>query len=124
MDTEDERAPWQTLGVRKGASFDEIKSAYRRRVLEVHPDKNRDIGSTKRFIDVRKAFESLRDGTYQDDSPDSEAEMLTGGGSLADSFRRVYEEALKDAGLFGFVDNLENLAPLLGECLGLTGRLN
>lgn len=39
------------------ATWDEIKQAYRRLVIEHHPDKG---GSSKRFIEIREAYEVLR----------------------------------------------------------------
>jgi curved DNA-binding protein CbpA len=36
----DTNAHYQTLGLRKNASEDEIKKAYRRLALRYHPDKN------------------------------------------------------------------------------------
>jgi curved DNA-binding protein CbpA len=34
--------PWKVLGVRQGASQEEIKSAYRRLVKQYHPDRYAD----------------------------------------------------------------------------------
>ena len=48
--------PYQALGVAKGASDKEIKSAYRKLAKELHPDKNKDNPkATERFSDVTKA---------------------------------------------------------------------
>ena len=42
---------YDTLGVSKGASADEIKKAYRKQALEWHPDKHKDDkeAAEKRF---------------------------------------------------------------------------
>ncbi len=45
------------LGVRKGASQDEIKSAYRQAVLKYHPD--RKGTPSQRFYDIQEAYEVL-----------------------------------------------------------------
>tara|TARA_R110002033_G_scaffold19458_15_gene49956 strand:- start:2434 stop:3342 length:909 start_codon:yes stop_codon:yes gene_type:complete len=54
--------PYQALGVAKGASDKEIKSAYRKLAKELHPDKNKDNPkATERFSDVTKAYDLLLD---------------------------------------------------------------
>ena len=54
--------PYQALGVAKGASDKEIKSAYRKLAKELHPDKNKDNPkATERFSDVTRAYDLLLD---------------------------------------------------------------
>jgi hypothetical protein len=48
----DERAA-QVLGVQPNASIDEIRSAFRRRLFEVHPDHGGDEEATRRLVDAR-----------------------------------------------------------------------
>jgi len=50
-----------TLGVSKGANFNKIKKAYRKIVKEVHPDITRSGEGVKRFLEIRKAYETLAD---------------------------------------------------------------
>ncbi len=54
--------PYSILGVPKGASEKEIKSAYRKLAKELHPDRNKgNPGSSERFSDATKAYDLLSD---------------------------------------------------------------
>ncbi len=56
--------PYSTLGVAKGASEAEIKSAYRKLAKELHPDKNKDNPkASEKFSDVTRAYDILSDKT-------------------------------------------------------------
>jgi DnaJ-class molecular chaperone len=54
--------PYQTLGVKRDASADEIKRAYRKLAKSYHPDHNRnDAKAAARFAEVNNAYEILGD---------------------------------------------------------------
>ena len=54
--------PYSTLGVSRGASEKEIKSAYRKLAKELHPDANKDNPkAAERFSDVTQAYDLLSD---------------------------------------------------------------
>ncbi|HEU4652286.1 MAG TPA: DnaJ domain-containing protein, partial [Croceibacterium sp.] len=54
--------PYATLGVQRGASEKDIKSAYRKLAKELHPDRNKDNPkAAERFSDVTKAYDLLSD---------------------------------------------------------------
>ena len=54
--------PYATLGVSRGASEKDIKSAYRKLAKELHPDRNKDNPkAAERFSDVTKAYDLLSD---------------------------------------------------------------
>jgi DnaJ-class molecular chaperone len=54
--------PYATLGVARGASEKDIKSAYRKLAKELHPDKNKDNPkATERFSEATRAYDVLSD---------------------------------------------------------------
>lgn len=54
---------YEILGVGKTCSVEEIRRAYRKLSLKVHPDKNKAPGSEEAFKKVSKAFKCLSDET-------------------------------------------------------------
>ena len=56
------RDPYQVLGVSKGASEAEIKSAFRRQAKKLHPDANKhDPKAASRFAELNAAYEIVGD---------------------------------------------------------------
>jgi curved DNA-binding protein len=52
---------YETLGVGRDASADDIRGAYRRLARENHPDVNKDPDAGRRFSEIAEAYEVLRD---------------------------------------------------------------
>lgn len=72
---------YQTLGVPKNASQDEIKKAYRKLASATHPDKG---GDTKKFQDIQAAYAVLSDDQKraQYDNPSQNVEFNFGPGGF------------------------------------------
>jgi len=49
------------LNVKKGASDDELKKAYRKSALKYHPDKNKSAGAEEKFKEIGEAYDVLSD---------------------------------------------------------------
>src|SRR3954451_17846141 len=52
---------YEVLGVPRGASNEEIRSAYRKLARQNHPDVNKDPAAEHRFKKIAEAYEVLRD---------------------------------------------------------------
>lgn len=52
---------YETLGLKKGASDDEIKKAYRKLSKKFHPDVNKEPGAEDRFKEINEAYTVLSD---------------------------------------------------------------
>jgi curved DNA-binding protein len=52
---------YETLGVPRDASNEDIRKAYRKLARENHPDVNKDPGADDRFKEISEAYEVLRD---------------------------------------------------------------
>ena len=94
---------YETLGVPKGASDEEIKKAYRKLASQHHPDKG---GDTQRFQEIQSAYETLSDPQkrVQHDNPTpfhnfgqggpdgSHFEFHFGGGGPDDLFQQFFSQ--------------------------------
>ncbi|CAH0714256.1 unnamed protein product, partial [Brenthis ino] len=52
---------YELLGVSKKASTHEIKQAYKKLAVKLHPDKNPNTREQKRFLEITEAYETLKD---------------------------------------------------------------
>lgn len=52
---------YEVLGLRRGASEEEIRKAYRRLAFQYHPDRNKEDGAEEHFKEVNEAYQVLSD---------------------------------------------------------------
>ncbi|MFA5025556.1 MAG: DnaJ C-terminal domain-containing protein [Candidatus Shapirobacteria bacterium] len=50
---------YEVLGVKKGASKEDIKSAYRKQAMQWHPDRNKSSDAEEKFKEINEAYEVL-----------------------------------------------------------------
>lgn len=60
-------SPYEVLGIEPGATPDEIRAAYRRLAMRLHPDRNPGFAgeATRRFRQIQAAYELLSDPTWR-----------------------------------------------------------
>ena len=54
---------YETLGIDKSASVNDIKKAYFKKAKEFHPDVNKSDGAKEKFAEINEAYETLGDDT-------------------------------------------------------------
>jgi curved DNA-binding protein CbpA len=88
-------SPFETLRVDPGADAEEIEQAYRRRVMEAHPDHG---GSAAEFQAVRAAYEELLDGSRELEAGGEDRDGAVGGDGAADGTAKegAAEEGVAD----------------------------
>jgi molecular chaperone DnaJ len=94
---------YELLGVSRNATADEIKRAYRKRAVELHPDTNPDAGAAEEFKALSRAYQVLSD-------PDQRARYdrfgeagVSGNGGGGPSMDDIFSGGLNDlfSSLFG-----------------------
>ncbi|MBE9114600.1 molecular chaperone DnaJ [Lusitaniella coriacea LEGE 07157] len=88
---------YETLGIARDATQDEIKRAYRRLARKYHPDVNKDTGAEERFKEINRANEVLsnpetrtRYDRFGPDSFNGAGAPDFGDGGFADIFESIF----------------------------------
>lgn len=85
---------YDILGIKKDASPEDIKRAYRRLAHEHHPDKG---GNTERFKEINEAYQILSDPRKK--AQYDQFGSVPGGGFGSQGFN--YEDAFRQGGFYG-----------------------
>ncbi len=78
---------YETLGVDKDASVDEVKKAYRKLARKYHPDVNKEANAEEKFKEVKDAYDVLSDPQKKsnyDQFGSAEPNQGFGGGGAGD----------------------------------------
>ena len=100
---------YETLGIAKNASAEEIKKAYRKLAIKYHPDKNPgNKEAEEKFKEVSAAYETLSnpDKRRQYDQFGHDAYTRSGGGANAGGFNAqdIFSQFFGGGGFGGFED--------------------
>src|SRR5574341_2146220 len=106
---------YKILGVEKGASQDEIKSAYKKLAKKYHPDINKEAGASEKFKEINEAAAVLGD-------PDKRTQYDQFGTTGFDGQQFSGFEFRDFAGNFNFDEIFENLFSGFGFRGGRRGR--
>lgn len=101
---------YEALGLKKGATDAEIKSAYRKKAKELHPDVNKGEDAHKKFTEVQEAYEVLSNASkkqqYDQFGHDAPNQGGFGGGGFQGGYdfgnmSDIFESVFSNSG-FGF----------------------
>jgi molecular chaperone DnaJ len=105
---------YDTLGVKKGASAEEIKKAYRKLAAQYHPDKNAgDKSAEEKFKEVQNAYDTLSDAEKR-----KQYDTFGGDGRARGFDPRNFDFGNAGAGGNFTVNDLGDLGDLFGGLFG------
>ncbi len=117
---------YNILGLYPGASLREIKSAYRKKAKEFHPDMNKSSGTHENFVRVNEAYTYLLnylEGRYADKYQKWYDHWETQGKQKArekaDRRANMNFEEFKKTSIYKTTDLLSNLLDYFGLLLGI-----
>ena len=106
---------YQTLGVARDASADDIKHAYRRLARKYHPDLNKEAGAEERFKEVGEAYEVLGDAEKRAAYDDVGRRWQPGADQPPPGWDSGYEFSGGGAEFGGFGDHSDFFEALFGR---------
>ncbi|MDA4128658.1 MAG: molecular chaperone DnaJ [Thaumarchaeota archaeon] len=97
-----DRDYYETLGVGKTSSTEEIKNAYRKQAMQYHPDRNKSPEAEEKFKEVSEAYAVLSDGEKRKQYDQFGREGIYQKYGAEDIFRGAdFRDIFRDMG-FGF----------------------
>lgn len=90
---------YDTLGIKPGATDEEIKSAYRKLAMKHHPDRG---GDAKEFVKIQSAYNDLMKGIGRQSARTQSSSGFRGWDrpNASEDFRRAWAESMKQQGSF------------------------
>jgi hypothetical protein len=119
---------YSILGVRQGASDDEIRKAYRRKAMEYHPDRNHAEGAPEIFIRITEAYEYLTSHPHSRNISREEAERnyrawvefrQAEARKRAEAYSRTTYSAFKKSPIYKSTTVIDGAMVFLGLALGV-----
>ncbi|CRK22239.1 hypothetical protein BN1723_012623 [Verticillium longisporum] len=119
---------YELLGVDREATDEEIKKSYRRKALELHPDRNYDDveNATRRFAEIQSAYEVLSD-PQERAWYDSHREAILRGADADDydhppEFNNIRLTSTED--ILSLIRRFNSTVPFTDDPMGFYGILN
>lgn len=105
---------YEILGVKKNASEDEIKRAYRELALKLHPDRNKSKDATEKFKEINAAYAVLGDPAKRQQYDSVGPERFNQNYSEEDIFRGFNtEDIFRD--IFGNLGGMGGFGDMFGQ---------
>ncbi|KAK6213015.1 DnaJ domain-containing protein [Colletotrichum tabaci] len=116
---------YELLGVQRDATDDEIKKSYRRRALELHPDRNlNDVqNATRRFAEIQAAYEVLSDPQERSWYDSHREAILRGADPDSDDRNPEYNDVKLTStdDIFSLIRRFNSTVPFTDEPSGFFG---
>ncbi|KAJ0164907.1 DnaJ -like protein subfamily C member 21 [Colletotrichum tanaceti] len=116
---------YELLGVQRDATDDEIKKSYRRRALELHPDRNlNDVqNATRRFAEIQAAYEVLSDPQERSWYDSHREAILRGADPDSDDCNPEYNDVKLTStdDIFSLIRRFNSTVPFTDEPSGFFG---
>jgi len=118
----EKRDYYDVLGVPRGASKDEIKSAYRKLALRYHPDRNKAPEATEKFKEISEAYAVLSDDEKKTQFDQFGREGVYQRYNTEDRFRGAdFDSIFRDLGFGGLGGIFERFFGGIGGIGGFEG---
>jgi molecular chaperone DnaJ len=111
---------YQTLGIEKSASKDEIKKAFRKLAAQYHPDKK--TGDEAKFKEISEAYAVLGDDTKRAEYDAYGHAFAGAGGGTGSGFGGFDFSGFQQAGGQGFSFDINDIFEQFGDAFGGGGQ--